>query len=289
MPAVTAVGVVGNGFVGQAMRQLAGPQVRVISYDIDPSMCQPRGTTLRDVSQTDIIFVSVPTPMESGTGEVHVGIVEDVVHNLRDLAGSDICIVIRSTVPPGTCRRLGVYFMPEFLTEANAAEDFRNTPTWICGAPNTDSAERRRAFAERMRRLLDAAHAQGAVASRHLECIDSSEAEMIKYFRNTFLATKVSFCNEMYALCRKIGVEYETVRYLAAADARITPSHTRVPGPDQSTGFGGTCFPKDTHGLRVFCEKNGVPCPVLRAVIHRNEHIDRPQRDWMQDKGRATL
>ena len=281
------VGVVGNGFVGQAMRQVHGGRVQVLSFDINPNLCDPSHTTLNDISQADLIFVSVPTPMES-TGAVHVGLVESVVRDLTSL-GASHKIVVRSTVPPGTCRRLGVYFMPEFLTEARAADDFRNTATWMCGLPAGVSVEKHTAFRHTMEKFLDLAHTQGSIVSKRLECVDSSEAEMIKYFRNTFLATKVSFCNEIAALCQKLGVEYETVRGLAAEDPRITPSHTHVPGPDGRRGFGGTCFPKDTHGLRVLCQQHGVPCPVLRAILQRNEDIDRPEHDWMQDKGRATL
>ena len=282
------VGVVGNGFIGQAMRQVDGEHLQVLSYDINPDLRDPPHTTLNHVSQADLIFVSVPTPMES-TGAVHVGLVESVVRDLQSLGASDKFIVVRSTVPPGTCRRLGVYFMPEFLTEARAADDFRNTASWMCGLPEGVSSERHTHFRKTMERFLDLAHTQGSIVSKRLECVDSSEAEMIKYFRNTFLATKVSFCNEIAALCQKLGVEYETVRVLAADDPRITHSHTRVPGPDGRRGFGGTCFPKDTHGLRVLCEKHGVPCPVLRSILQRNEDIDRPEHDWMQDKGRATL
>lgn len=287
-PPQLTIGVVGNGFVGKAMRQLHGERIRVLAHDRNPAACEPPQTTLHDVSQADLIFVSVPTPMDH-TGDVHVGIVEDVVRELQRLAPPHAFVVVRSTVPPGTCRRLGVYFMPEFLTEAHAARDFRSTATWICGLPQGADPARHAAFRDAMQRLLDAARAQGSLESSRLVCVDSSEAEMIKYFRNTFLATKVSFCNELAALCEPLGLDYEAVRRLAADDARIGHSHTHVPGPDLRRGFGGTCFPKDAHGLRALFQKQGVPCPVLSSVLARNEEIDRPGRDWMSDKGRATL
>ena len=112
---------------------------------------------------------------------------------------------------------------------------------------------------------------------------------MIKYFRNTYLAVKVSFCNEIASLCDKLDVEYENVRKLATLDERIGQSHSQVPGHDGLKGYGGTCFPKDTNSLLNIFNSNFVPSYVLKGAVERNETVDRPQKDWTEDKGRAVV
>ena len=125
------LGLIGNGFVGGAARQLECDSNTVCVYDIDPEKCMPKGTTLETVAACDLIFVAVPTPSRKD-GTCHVDIVVSVVSALKK-ANSAANIIIRSTVPPGTSKTLGTHFMPEFLTEANANQDFMNNPLWILG------------------------------------------------------------------------------------------------------------------------------------------------------------
>jgi UDPglucose 6-dehydrogenase len=103
------------------------------------------------------------------------------------------------------------------------------------------------------------------------------------------LATKVSFCNEIYQFCKLKGIDYENVRKLAANDDRILHSHTYIPGPDGKKGFGGTCFPKDTNSLKYEMENAGMKSYILNSAIERNEKIDRPEKDWNENKGRAVV
>ena len=112
---------------------------------------------------------------------------------------------------------------------------------------------------------------------------------MVKYFRNTFLSVKVSYCNEINQYCKLKNIDYDRVRKIAASDNRIGISHTQVPGPDGKNGFGGTCFPKDTAGLLTDMKKNNMKSYILKASITRNEECDRPEKDWSLDKGRAVL
>ena len=116
----------------------------------------------------------------------------------------------------------------------------------------------------------------------------NKEAEMIKMFKNCILATKVSFCNEIYKFCEKNNINYEIVRNLATNDSRINNSHTNVPGHDGKFGYGGTCFPKDISSLRHEMKIANIESPILDAVIHRNINIDRVEQDWINDKGRAV-
>ena len=116
-----------------------------------------------------------------------------------------------------------------------------------------------------------------------------TEAEMVKYFRNTFLSVKVSYCNEIYEYCKIKNIDYDTVRNIAAQDKRIGLSHTQVPGHDGNFGFGGTCFPKDTTGLLKDMVANNMKSYILEASIERNEKKDRPNKDWKDKKGRAII
>jgi len=277
--------IIGNGFVGQATKILKTLDTKMLVYDIDPKKCDPEGTTLADLASCDIIFISVPTPMGKD-GRNHLGIVRSVVENLRlHINPLRTHIVIRSTVLPGTSSELGCYFMPEFLTEKNWAEDFRNCSNWIFGLLEGDNED----FKEKIARIIDNAYNAGNIRYNEISFVKNGEAEMIKYFRNNFLALKVGFCNEMYDLCERKGINYDVVQQIATLDKRIGNSHSKVPGHDGRRGFGGTCFPKDTTALLREFEDLGVDCYILKAVVERNEKLDRPERDWSSDVGRAVI
>lgn len=111
---------------------------------------------------------------------------------------------------------------------------------------------------------------------------------MIKYLANCFLATKVSFANEMYQICDKLGARYDKVIELATLDSRLGTSHWKVPGPDGHFGFGLTCFPKDINALIKLSEQLGVDPKMLKTAWEKNLEV-RPEKDWEQLKGRAVL
>ena len=282
------IGIIGNGFVGKATQVLECENVTIFCYDKIPEMCSPIGTTLKDlVEKCQIIFVSVPTPMDKN-GECYLNILESVVHELQSLAYTGF-IVIRSTIPVGTSKKLECYFMPEFLTETNYINDFINNKCWIFGLLENDSPERVLLFQKLIRKLFSFSHESKKILHNTIEFVSTEEAEMIKLFRNCFLATKVAFCNEIHQFCSLQNVNYENVRKLATLDERITPSHSFVPGKDGHFGFGGTCFPKDISNLRHEMNKKGMKSYILSAAIERNEKVDRKEKDWLKDKGRASV
>ena len=271
------LGLIGNGFVGGAARQLECHQNIVCVYDIDPEKCMPKGTTLETVAACDLIFVAVPTPSRKD-GTCHINIVVSVVAALKK-ANAAANIVIRSTVPPGTSKSLGTNFMPEFLTEANANQDFRNNPLWILGCMDKN-------ISPILQQLLTNAKTAGKIASDSLTIMSPTEAEMVKYVRNCFLSVKVAFFNELYDACQQHKCDYDAVRLAASADARIGSGHTLVPGPDGRRGFGGHCFPKD---VAAWCTFNSQEHSIVDAARKRNLELDRPEKDWEQDKGRAVV
>jgi len=280
------IGIIGNGFVGKATRQLEAWSITVILYDIRPELCVPHGITLADLSTCDIIFVCVPTPMEA-SGQCHLGIVESVMADLSKVIDpSKNFVVLRSTVPPGTCDRLGCYFMPEFLTEKNYIQDFITCENWVFGLQGNENDAR---FQETIGCLFRYACEEKRIHNNSIHFRTNKEAEMIKYFRNCFLSAKISFCNEMEEFCSKKGIEYEKVRSFATLDSRIGGSHTFVPGHDGKRGFGGTCFPKDTGSLLYQMEEVGMKSYVVEAMVKRNKEVDRAEQDWNENKGRAVL
>ena len=277
------IGIIGNGFVGQATFQLKCKDIKIFVYDLNPNLCIPLGTKLDDLLDCSIIFISVPTPMNKD-GSSHLDIVKDVIGSLNNLKFSNF-IVLRSTVPIGTCDELGCYFMPEFLTEKNYFNYFINNKSWVFGLLGKNDDK----FKEYISKLFNLAYTNNKIKNNSLYFILNKEAEMVKMFRNCFLATKVSFCNEMYQFCKNKNINYENVRKIAASDDRILGNHTHVPGPDGLKGFGGTCFPKDTNSLRYEIRKTGIEPYIMNAIIERNNTIDRPEKDWNKNKGRAVV
>ena len=277
------IGVIGNGFVGKATTQLKCKDIELLAYDINPEACEPKGLLLEDMNKCEIIFVSVPTPM-SKDGSCHLNIVKSVLKDLKSIDYKGY-IVLRSTVPAGTCDELNVYFMPEFLTEKNFINDFINNKDWVFGLTGSYTDDN---FKDTISKLFTLAHKNHCIKYNTLHFLTNKEAEMVKMFKNCFLSVKVSFCNEVYEFCQINEINYENVRKIACNDDRILHSHTQVPGHDGKRGFGGTCFPTDTSSLRHEMTKKQMVPHIMNAIITRNETIDRPEKDWSANKGRAV-
>ena len=189
--------------------------------------------------------------------------------------------VIKSTVLPGTtekfnkeCNNLQVLFNPEFLTEANFINDFKNQNRVIIGGPRPGTTK--------VKNLYRKCYPAASIIKT-----GSNTAEMVKYFTNCFLATKVSFSNEIRQVCEKINVDYDKVVEYGLYDQRIGKTHFSSPGPDGKFGFGGSCFPKDVNALISFALSTGMNPTVLKSVWSKNLEV-RPERDWEQLKGRAV-
>jgi hypothetical protein len=112
---------------------------------------------------------------------------------------------------------------------------------------------------------------------------------MLKLMKNCFLSAKVSIMNEFYDFCGATHTDYETVVTMAKQDARMGTSHFQVPGPDGLRGFGGTCFPKDTHSLYCQMNAHGMMPHIYPAILARNDTVDRPEREWSRDVWRTTI
>lgn len=276
------IGIIGGGFVGQATLLLKCEAIQALVYDIDPTKRFPNEhVKLEDLSDCNFIFICVPTPMNKD-GSCYTKIVEDVIISLKDFSIPHI--VVRSTVPIHFSHVHNVNFMPEFLTEKNWRNDFYECERWVFGV-NDKSSSVEKDFTQ----LIQLACKSGVIRHQWIDFLTPSEAEMVKYFRNCFLATKVSFCNEMWNFCKNLNIEYESVRRIATTDYRIGGFHTMVPGPDGKGGFGGTCFPKDMESLHFQMKQVGCQPLIINSALERNKTIDRPEMDWTEDKGRAVV
>jgi hypothetical protein len=179
--------------------------------------------------------------------------------------------------------------MPEFLTEANWENDFRGTKEWVVGIPTTAAASTADEFKIRISKLIKRSHKNRAIDSPTVIFCDTNEAEMLKLMKNCFLSAKVGLMNEFYDFCAATGTDYKNVTGLAKRDARMGTSHFQVPGPDGRRGFGGTCFPKDTHSLYCQMNAHGITPHIYPAILARNDTVDRPEREWSRDVWRTTI
>jgi UDPglucose 6-dehydrogenase len=284
------IGIVGQGFVGTAMwAYWNAHDVRTVAYD----KYKKTGSTLDDiVKQSQVIFVCVPTPMRT-SGECYTGIVEEVVNDIKFAASREgrsldsFIICVKSTVPPGFTDILRqkhpstrIVFSPEFLTEKNSIDDMLNANRVIVGGEMEDAWIVLRFFMAADQKRVEAGT---CVLMRST----ARAAEMAKLLANGLLFTKVLLCNEVYLLCKELGIRYDEVRTIAALDPRIGSSHTKVPGPDGFMGAGGHCFPKDMHNLRYTARALHVDERMFSAVLERNDEI-REERDWEKMNDRAV-
>ena len=293
------IGVIGQGFVGGSLTAGFSKTYDVNACDISNKFSDHATGKFTDLTEmvtvsessnnfSCVYFVCLPTPMKLN-GKCDVSIVQDVLSKLSEMPGKRIAVV-KSTITPGTTQiwndmfqdtGLTVVFNPEFLTEANAVEDFKNQNRIIIGGPRPASTSVKNIF-------------QAAFPKVPIIKTSSTIAEMIKYVTNCFLATKVSFANEIFQICAGLNIDYDKVIEYAKYDERLGNSHWSVPGPmpldnnsnEPAYGFGGSCFPKDLNALMFVAKTLGVNPFVMNGVWEKNLEV-RPQKDWEQLKGRA--
>lgn len=251
------IGIVGLGFVGGAIKASMDDYCNLILVDKDPSKGSNSFEELRDCEG---VFISVPTPFRDD-GSCDTSALEYVLDKLKGYEG---VIISKCTAPPLTYKKLNNVYpnlvhSPEFLTAANAYSDYINGKFIIIGG-------RVQAYREQAERIIKLGQSK---AEKIAHCT-IEEASLAKYTINSFLATKVTFMNEIYQLANAIGADYDLVSKMIMLDSRIGNSHMTVPGPDGKYGFGGMCFPKDTSALLKFSEEAGVSLNVLDSAVKKN-------------------
>jgi UDPglucose 6-dehydrogenase len=234
------------------------------------------------INQSDLLFITVGTPsLDDGVADISY--VEEVARTIGQHMNDHKIIVIKSTVPIGTGDKVkdiineelanrnkqipfDVVSNPEFLREGKALHDARYPERIVIGC------ESKKAEKE-MKDLYKEVNTQLLITS-------VKDAEMIKYASNTFLATKISFINELARLCEKMGVDITNVAKGMGLDSRIGPQFLHA-----GIGYGGSCFPKDVKALKALSLQEKTPLHILEAVTYIND----TQAEWFMQKVKNTL
>jgi len=256
------VGIIGAGIVGGAIEHWFSEAHELFIHD------PVRGTTLADVTEhVDMAYIAVPTPMSETDGSCDTSIVDATLDALPD----GFTAVIKSTVVPGTTQRyheqyphLKIAYSPEFLVERRHLEDFGNQDILVCGTHHADVAER--VFQQ---------HRESGVLKRDQTFqVTPTQAELVKYTKNTFYAMKVIFANQMYDICQGLEEDWSTVADIITAEQAqpIGPTHLN-PIFGLHRGFGGKCLPKDSNALRVLAEELGCKYDIFDALQSDNARL----------------
>ncbi len=234
------------------------------------------------IAECDLVFIAVGTPARRGDGHADLKYVYEAVREIAPYLDGHTVIVDKSTVPVGTARNVkriireknpdvdfDVAANPEFLREGAALSDFMRPDRVVIGVEN-----------ERAEQVLRELYRPLNLIETPMLVTDLESAELIKYAANAFLATKISFINEMSALCEAVNADVHAVARGMGLDGRIGRKFLH-PGP----GYGGSCFPKDTRALVRIAQENNVTSRIVEAVMEVNE----AQKARMISKIRGTL
>lgn len=276
------VGIIGRGFVGNAIFQGLNHYYDMKVYDVDSKKSTHE---FNEVINCDVVFLSVPTPMHKDTGECDLSYIKSVFDKVKDIQGrNESCtFVIKSTVPVGTTETLNekynqkikIVHSPEFLTARTAITDFICPSRHIIGGHASKGTDKLKEIYE------------SRFPGVPCYVMTSKESEFIKYFANCFFATKVSYFNEMAIFAKAHNLDWENVIKGVMSDGRIGISHYQVPGHDGNPGFGGTCFPKDINALIKSFESVGAEPLLLKAAWERNLSV-RNEKDWESSKSAVS-
>ena len=220
----------------------------------------------------DAVFIAVGTPSRRGDGHADLSFVFGAVKEVAEALTHPAVIVTKSTVPVGTNQKVAellketrpdlacdVVSNPEFLREGAAIDDFMHPDRVVVGVNSENAAQ-----------VMQEVYRPLSLRDYPVLTTDLETAEMIKYAANAFLATKVTFINEIAMLCERTGADVKEVANGMGFDSRIGPKFLQA-GP----GYGGSCFPKDTKALARIGQDNATPLQIVETVIKVNEEVKR--------------
>ncbi len=254
------VGIIGVGFVGKAVRH----GLTRIGHDVIPFDVKMPETSLQDVLGTEAVFVSVPTP-HAPDGACDVSIVLKVVEDLVQAKYRGL-VTIKSTVEPGTTDalhkqhpQLRLAFVPEFLRERAMYVDFvENHDVCIIGSYSKEDDE-----------LLRAIHDP---LPKQFASVSPLEAELAKYFMNTFNALRIVYANQFYDVCKTVGADYKKIKNAITKHRSVQDIYLDC--NENYRGFGGSCLPKDTSAFAQYVEKKlgqEEGLSLFRGIVEINQ------------------
>ena len=270
----TKIGIVGIGMVGGAVQRYFEKKqgLKIFLYDKGKKIGSPE-----EVNKAEIVFVCVPTPYLKNGGGFDLSYVEETLSWLEcdpsspeAPEGRGKVVVIKSTVLPGTTEMLQkkypqhkILMNPEFLTEETSDQDMLYPDRQIIGY-----TKKSHNLAGDVIQLLPLAPFE--------RILPATEAEIVKYFGNTWFSIKVSFANQMYDLCQKLGVDYDRMVEAAAADKRIGRTHLNIFHKGYR-GYGGKCLPKDIKALIQLADSKGVDLKLHKVAEEINNKLMKEQ------------
>ena len=260
------IAIIGTGYVGSAFKELVSGRYETITYDVADNIPYPQEM----IDSSDVAVVCVPTPMAED-GSCDTSIVEAAIEKINGPL-----ILIKSTVSPGTTARLAektgkrICFSPEYIGESTynnpIYKTMADTPFLIVGGQHED--------VEKIFTILEPIMGPHC---RYFAC-SSTEAEVIKYMENSFLAMKVSFVNEFYEIAKTFDTDWHTVREGWLLDERIGRPFTSV--FKNARGFSGKCLPKDVNGIVKASEAKGFTPTILKSILAFNDKIRKEPPKW---------
>ena len=261
------IGIVGIGIVGNAC--CAG--FEKLGYTVKKFDIKLIDTKLSDLTDSEIIYIAVPTP-SNAEGKCDTSIVESIIDELYQLTFNGI-IAIKSTVSPGTTQQLinkyddRILFVPEFLKERSAEYDFVfNQQLLLVGTNNINYYH-----------LVVRSHGE---LPADIMRVSPTEAEMMKYYHNTFNATRIVFANVFYELCEKMGISYEKVKEAFLKNNDMPDEYLDV--ADNLRGYGGACLPKDVNAMHHLCKEFSIPSNFFKYINEENANFKTTVFDGMR-------
>jgi nucleotide sugar dehydrogenase len=259
------IGIIGSeGYVGKAFCKMVENHYHIVKYD--PALGN-KSASKEEINRCHLGVVCVPTPMNDDYS-CDTSIVEETI----DWLDTEV-ILIKSTIEPGTTDRLKkktgkrIVFSPEYIGEGkykvssrmDFQTDMTTCPFLILGGDKEDC--------EYILSMLVPILGPEKI----YECIAPLEAELIKYFENTYFGVKITFAQEMYEICKRFGVNYWNVRRGWALDPRVDVMHTAV--FPNARGFSGKCLPKDIYALIKASQKKGYEPEFFKETLRSNNRI----------------
>lgn len=257
------IGIIGVGVVGKAIKNGFEDFHEIFLHD--PKL----GTILEDVTaNTNFAYIAVPTPSDPETGECDTSIIKSVLEKLPD----GYNVVIKSTIIPGTTKELQNKFSnlniccsPEFLRSKTSNYDFQNQDILVIGSENNKLSE-----------LVIKQHKDaGIINENNIFVVTPTQAELVKYAKNSFYAMKVIFANQFHDLSKKLGEDWSIVKDIITTpqEQQIGPSHLNSPNINQK-GFSGACLPKDTVALSHMLRSMGIQYNLVDAILKDNKRLN---------------
>lgn len=252
------IGIIGWGAVGGAV----GEGFEMLGHDVskhDPKF----NTSLDDVIDTEIVFICVPTP-SGENGECDLSIVHSTIDHLKEKNYEGI-IALKSTSVPGTTQKIidqyqdaDICFVPEFLRERTALEDFVRNHEVLAVGCHSDRAWHKVCEAHKW-------------LPKNIVRMTPTEAEILKYYSNTFNSLRVTFANVMYEICEKLDSDYQKILETFLLRKTSSPDYLQC-GPNLR-GYGGMCLPKDTKAMADLCKKLDLPFKLFETIDIDNNQV----------------